>query len=199
MPSSRGSSLPRDRIGVSCIAGGFFTSWATREAPYCSEPSVTSYRSQRKAIRLISAYYPSLLLRWSPGGPGGGYMIPVYHSQEQFSIKKLYLFCLEHRPANAFQLCLLNVFPSLSFFLSFPVWVLPIWGCPIDFWRPSQTAERIWEAPLGVGSSLGPQEPCPCDPWWTSSSSFALDLSEYWVIGLFSCTFSSMQGGWVVS
>ena len=31
IPSSRGSSQPRARTGVSCIAGGFFTSWATRE------------------------------------------------------------------------------------------------------------------------------------------------------------------------
>ena len=31
-PFSRGSSWPRNRIGVSCIAGGFFISWATREA-----------------------------------------------------------------------------------------------------------------------------------------------------------------------
>ena len=29
---SRGSSQPRDGTQVSCIAGGFFTSWATREA-----------------------------------------------------------------------------------------------------------------------------------------------------------------------
>ena len=33
-PFSRGSSQPRDRTQVSHIAGGFFTSWATREAPY---------------------------------------------------------------------------------------------------------------------------------------------------------------------
>ena len=32
VPSSRGSSQPRDRTQVSGIAGGFFTSWATREA-----------------------------------------------------------------------------------------------------------------------------------------------------------------------
>ena len=31
IPSSRGSSWPRERTQVSCIAGGFFTSWATRE------------------------------------------------------------------------------------------------------------------------------------------------------------------------
>ena len=32
MPSSRGSSRPRDRTQVSRMAGRFFTSWATREA-----------------------------------------------------------------------------------------------------------------------------------------------------------------------
>ena len=31
-PFSRGSSQPRNWTQVSCIAGGFFTSWATREA-----------------------------------------------------------------------------------------------------------------------------------------------------------------------
>ena len=32
-PFSRGSSQPRDQTQVSHIAGGFFTNWATREAP----------------------------------------------------------------------------------------------------------------------------------------------------------------------
>ena len=32
-PFSRGSSQPRSQTVVSCIAGGFFTSWATQEAP----------------------------------------------------------------------------------------------------------------------------------------------------------------------
>ena len=31
-PFSRGSSQPRNRTRVSCIAGGFFTKWAMREA-----------------------------------------------------------------------------------------------------------------------------------------------------------------------
>ena len=31
-PFSRGSSQPRDPTWVSCIAGGFFTNWTTREA-----------------------------------------------------------------------------------------------------------------------------------------------------------------------
>ena len=33
MPFSRGSSQPRDQTQLSYIAGGFFTIWATREAP----------------------------------------------------------------------------------------------------------------------------------------------------------------------
>ena len=33
VPFSRGSSQPRDWTQVYCIAGGFFTIWATREAP----------------------------------------------------------------------------------------------------------------------------------------------------------------------
>ena len=32
-PFSRGSSWPRNRMGVSCIAGRFFTNWAIQEAP----------------------------------------------------------------------------------------------------------------------------------------------------------------------
>ena len=32
IPSCRGSSQPRDQTQVSCIAGRFFTIWATREA-----------------------------------------------------------------------------------------------------------------------------------------------------------------------
>ena len=35
-PFSRESSQPRNRTRVSCIAGRFFTSWATREDPYTS-------------------------------------------------------------------------------------------------------------------------------------------------------------------
>ena len=40
MPSSRGSSQPRDRTQVSVTAGGFFTIWATREAceNWCGYP-----------------------------------------------------------------------------------------------------------------------------------------------------------------
>ena len=37
-PFSSRSSSPRNRTGVSCIAGGFFTNWATREALHPTKP-----------------------------------------------------------------------------------------------------------------------------------------------------------------
>ena len=49
-PFSSRSSLPRNQTGVSCIVGGFFTSWATREA----------------CVFLYSySYFTFLLLLWS--------------------------------------------------------------------------------------------------------------------------------------
>ena len=44
-PFSSGSSPPRNRTGVSCIAGGFFTNWATREAQH-----MTRYLKRQKYI-----------------------------------------------------------------------------------------------------------------------------------------------------
>ena len=36
-PFSSGSSWPRNQTGISCIAGGFFTDWAIRKAPFDSK------------------------------------------------------------------------------------------------------------------------------------------------------------------
>ena len=41
-PFSKGSSLPRNQTGISCIVGGFFTSWAIREE------HVISYSTEQK-------------------------------------------------------------------------------------------------------------------------------------------------------
>ena len=38
-PFSSGSSWPRNQTGVSCITGGFFTSWATRESQSPEKPT----------------------------------------------------------------------------------------------------------------------------------------------------------------
>ena len=50
---SRGSSRPRNWTRVSCTAGGFFTSWATREAHTCPK-----HLSKMKT--LIPLFHPSL-------------------------------------------------------------------------------------------------------------------------------------------
>ena len=60
---SRGSSWPKNWAGVSCIAGRFFTSWATREAQCLHW--VTSN---------TCLLHPSLLITWLPdhkSGDGG--------------------------------------------------------------------------------------------------------------------------------
>ena len=63
--SSSESSQPRNRTGVSCIAGGFFTNWAMREAPQfvCRrdkdssnwETKNASYSKWQRDSRLISS------------------------------------------------------------------------------------------------------------------------------------------------
>ena len=42
-PFSSGSSWPKNWTGISCIAGGFFTNWATREAPSYPRGAVRKY------------------------------------------------------------------------------------------------------------------------------------------------------------
>ena len=48
MTNSRGSSQPRDWTWVSCIAGGFVTNWATREAFVSQVNSIYDSRLLRK-------------------------------------------------------------------------------------------------------------------------------------------------------
>ena len=61
-PSSRGSSQPRDGTQVSHLAGGFFTSWATREALY-QLPShcFPAFSSSRGSSALQDEFYCPLL------------------------------------------------------------------------------------------------------------------------------------------
>ena len=51
-PFSRGSSQPRDRPQVSCIAGRFFTSWATGEAQVFLASYLFSHLSAPSTLRL---------------------------------------------------------------------------------------------------------------------------------------------------
>ena len=59
MSSSRGSSLPRYQTQVSCTAGGFFTSCATREALYSlATLSIFSFSGIWLWHTLVCNYFP---------------------------------------------------------------------------------------------------------------------------------------------
>ena len=62
---SRGSSLPRDRTRVSCIAGRLFTIWATREAMKLENTMLNGRnQTQRPLIIWLHLYEISKLPRW---------------------------------------------------------------------------------------------------------------------------------------
>ena len=54
---SRGSSQPRNRTGVSCIAGGFFTNWAIRKALCASVLIRKRQSSSPYKIKLVFYWY----------------------------------------------------------------------------------------------------------------------------------------------
>ena len=61
-PFSRGSSWPRNRTGVSCIADRFFTSWATREAQ--SYHHQNGYMGRSVAMFLKPSLFTSRFIKW---------------------------------------------------------------------------------------------------------------------------------------
>ena len=63
MPSSRGSSQLRDWTQVSCAAGGFFTSWATREAPIwsCSILYLCSNSTQMRRLNKATLFRGTII------------------------------------------------------------------------------------------------------------------------------------------
>ena len=74
-PFSRGSSWPRNQTQFSCIAGGFFTLWATRETPdntmqvclmkwlYYFVPINSKGEFQLLHIRINNQCFPSIKLK----------------------------------------------------------------------------------------------------------------------------------------
>ena len=53
-PFSSGSSQPRNPTVVSCTAGGFFTSWGIREAPYSQWPPPKFLNDNMLQVKLIT-------------------------------------------------------------------------------------------------------------------------------------------------
>ena len=64
-PFSRGSSQPRDRTQVSHIAGGFFTSWATRGVPSERRPRRSVLVFQRFPVTRIQNPSSIRLIMWT--------------------------------------------------------------------------------------------------------------------------------------
>ena len=65
--SSRGSSQPRDRTLVSCISGGFFTSWATREIQGNKwEENLKKNRSKTNCLATTHEINTTLLINYTP-------------------------------------------------------------------------------------------------------------------------------------
>ena len=65
-PFSRGSSQPRNQTRVSCIAGGFFTNWAIREAQavwYKQGFELLSFFCQRVIFTLLLCFSPYTVIK----------------------------------------------------------------------------------------------------------------------------------------
>ena len=84
IPFSRGSSQPKDQIQVSCIAGKFFTIWATREPLIHNKiPICLQWRSWRKQHPILSVHITTVE-HW------GGKMIHIktYISKKETQLEK---------------------------------------------------------------------------------------------------------------
>ena len=84
LPSSRGSSQPRDRTQISHIAGGFFTDWATMEAQF-----LTQSPESLGVSWVIRASF--VLNRATLAGPLGHFSMEAGHQVDQTPVRKLEL------------------------------------------------------------------------------------------------------------
>ena len=97
-PFSRGTSLPRNWSGVSYIAGGFSTSWATREAP-----RNTLYKIDKNKILLYSTRtYIQYVL----------HCLPEFAQIHIHWVRDVFNNCILCQPL----LVLPSIFPSISLF-----------------------------------------------------------------------------------
>ena len=90
-PFSRGSSWPRNQTKVSCIAGGFFTNWAIKEAPQ-REASPPTGRRYLPSSYSHPVFVPHPISKWATR-PQSHSLYPGYKSglrtpvQRQFSLE----------------------------------------------------------------------------------------------------------------
>ena len=81
MPFFRGSSWPRDRTQVSCIAGRFFTVWDTREVPLVYLPLRNLQEFQELCARNQDKAKDVFLIRNHSITSGRWKLLPLANSQ----------------------------------------------------------------------------------------------------------------------
>ena len=119
MPSSRGSSQPRNWTGVFCIAGGFFTSWATQEAL-----DTVNQELDRCSKDGLSLLHDIWCIRWKDSEAGDDWMAGVLHRVEAAPPHMCgdWLWFLAGTSAGA------------------PIWLLCLaWGFLIAWWLDSKS------------------------------------------------------------
>ena len=99
IPFSRGSSQPRDQTGVFCIAGRFFTVWATREAAlyqqyhkgitFDERVKVDNYENNKSSIYM----YQTLCFNWKHIGIHS-LLEKVFVFEHEFTYFNFLKFCL---------------------------------------------------------------------------------------------------------
>ena len=120
-PFSRRSSRPRNWTGVSCIAGGFFTNWATRKAQCCD--SDIKWGKTIGKVYLLSEKNGSLKRE-------AGFHLQCSHP---------YHSLLSFVAFQPFNYCVWSLHPSLEIVIAvpwYPLGICPrapadtkIWGC----------------------------------------------------------------------
>ena len=59
---SRGSSQPRNQTRVSCIAGGFFTNWAIKEALFLGTYALKQNYSLKNSPQILFIIYENITI-----------------------------------------------------------------------------------------------------------------------------------------
>ena len=95
-PFSRGSSWPKDGTQVFHIAGGFFTSWSTREAPVTQEPRSPFVCVRVEPFPFLLHLPTKLRPHLSLSGPSSLFppSLPTSQASATFRSYLLYLHCL---------------------------------------------------------------------------------------------------------
>ena len=86
-PFSKGSSRPRNRTGISCIAGGFFTDKAMREAPTIRcEGIIIFFSSSVSGWDPLGHSVHSTACRRAPGEINGGCKVRIFQDRSPRSL-----------------------------------------------------------------------------------------------------------------